>query len=132
MEYLDFFDKWQKSIMKLPSLRLKKRLTVQGSYKKHLGPRLEYAVIEIIVEPSDCLLIDIKRDLILLNSLADELIEAAIFGILDILLTSKPYPLRDVKINVVEVDIHPVDSKVPGFRCAGRDAGRKIMKSLDN
>lgn len=54
---------------------------------------------------------------------------AAVLGLLDVLLTADPFPLREVALRIVEIQVHPVDSTVVALRRAGRDAGRKLLQA---
>ena len=55
-------------------------------------------------------------------------LRAAIFEVLDVVLTAEPYPLRDFSLRTVEIHSHPVDSCIVAFRPAGRDAGEKLLQ----
>ena len=103
---------------------------MNGVQKKHLGPRLEYAAIELKVEPSDCFEVDFSDRLKNINDESKELLDAAVYGILDVILTHLIQPLRNIKINILSANIHPVDSNKMAFRKAGRNAGKKILESI--
>ena len=126
MKYLEL---WTKDKFLQKSYQLEKTIEVEGIRDKHLGPRFEYAKILVQIEPFN------ELDVILLNtdSMEDyqiEMLEASIFGLLDILLTKAPCPLKDVRITLKEFDIDPIDSSLIAFRYAGRNAGEKILDIL--
>jgi len=51
-------------------------------------------------------------------------IDWTIFGLLDVLMADGP--LRNIRIILEEIEIHPIDSYRMAFRNAGRDAGRRF------
>ena len=128
MEYLK---KWIEYLVSQPSLTLKRPLIVEGACKKHLGPRLEYAVIEIMIEPSDALIVEFSKELLEMDEYSRTLLDVAIFGIFDIIMVTKTVPLRKIKINFLNADIHPIDSNRAAFLKAGRDAGYKIINAIE-
>jgi hypothetical protein len=54
--------------------------------------------------------------------------EAAVMGIVDILMTAYPHPVKNVRISIEELEIHPVHSSRHAFRLAGRDAAARALK----
>ena len=127
---VNYLEMWAKDVFTRNPLEITKEIYVKGIQKKHLGPRLEYAVIELKVEPSDCFRVEIHETLKKLDNDSKELIDAAIFGILDVILTHNILPLRNLNIHFLSVDIHAVDSNIMAFRKAGRDAGRKMLENF--
>jgi hypothetical protein len=65
-----------------------------------------------------------------LSAEGQDFLKAAVFGLLDVVLTAGYLPLRDFALRVVEVDSHPIDSSIMAFRKAGRDAGRKLLQEM--
>jgi len=68
------------------------------------------------------------------NGLRDQMeslgyFKAAVFGVLDVFMGKAVPPLRNVRVTIVDAEIHPVDSSTWGFRLAGRDAGYKILSA---
>jgi len=63
-----------------------------------------------------------------LDAEGETFVRAGVLGVLDVVLTATPFPLRDFALRVVEVDVHPVDSSVMAFRRAWRDAGEKLLR----
>lgn len=131
-EKMNYLEKWASEVIKRPPLEIKKEIIVEGIQKKHLGPRLEYAIIELKVEPSNCFEVEFSENLKTLDNNTKEFIEEAIYGILDVVLVAKSFPIKNIKINFLSVDIHPVDSNKMAFRNAGRDAGQKIIEKIFN
>jgi len=48
----DYLKIWAEELLKRKPIRLKSRILVTGERNQHLGPRFEYAKIQISVEPS--------------------------------------------------------------------------------
>ena len=129
---MNYLEKWAKDVFTRTPLEITREIYVTGIQKKHLGPRLEYAVIELKVEPSESFEVIFSETLNNLDDDSKELIEAAIYGILDVILTHNILPIRNLKINFLSADIHPIDSNRMAFRKAGRDAGKKIIEKISD
>jgi hypothetical protein len=54
-----------------------------------------------------------------------------ILGLLDVLMNVEPQPLTGVRVTLEQVWYHDADSSREAFRNAGRDAGRKVIASID-
>ena len=55
-------------------------------------------------------------------------IDSFIFGFLDVLMTSEPFPIRNVKVTIQDATFDPIRANQMAFRLAGRDAGRKFLE----
>ena len=91
--------KWHDNILSRSSLSLQSSVRVKGLRDEHLGPMLEYAAIEVLAEPSASFDVQFGTDI---EQSEDKrlFLEAAVYGLLDILLVSEPYPIRNVCITV--------------------------------
>ncbi|MFA5259998.1 MAG: hypothetical protein WC450_02075 [Candidatus Omnitrophota bacterium] len=127
MEYLE---KWIQNLLEQPSLDIDQSYKVKGECKKHLGPRLEYATIDITVEPASSFSVEISQNLFSLNH-ASAFIESAVYGILDVIMCANIIPFKNVKIVIRKIDIDEIDSNKTAFRKAGRDAGWKIIELIN-
>jgi hypothetical protein len=126
---MNYIAKWCDDIQSRTPTSVPARLTATGVRDQHVGPRMDYAKIEVVVEPAESF--DVRFGPDVEASETNRLfLEAAIFGLLDILLVSGPYPLRNVSITIARCEIDPIDSSQMAFRHAGRDAGRKIISAL--
>ena len=126
---MKYIEKWHEHILGRSSLSLPHAMRVEGLRKEHLGPRLDYAKIGVLVEPAASF--DVRFGPNVDQSDKTQMfLEAAIFGLLDILLVSGAYPLRKVCLTFTDCDIDPIDSSQMAFHHAGRDAGTKIMAAL--
>jgi len=126
---MSYITKWCDEIQSRTSMTVSSSIAVTGVRDAHLGPRLEYAKIEVLAEPATTLEVAFAPDVE--QSDTDRMfLDAAVFGVLDILLVSELYPLRNVAITLTRVEYDPISSSPMAFRQAGRDAGRKIMGAL--
>lgn len=125
----DYLNLWPQELLKLNSLTLKSKVSVMGERNQHLGPRWEFAKIQISVEPAP------RFEVVDTTANSAEARRAgyldwAIFGLLDVLLVAESAPLKNIKVIVERIEAHPVDSSQMAFRQAGRDAGRKVVEYL--
>lgn len=90
---------------------------------------MQYAKVVINVKPSEIFDVDISS-----IKLADEnqinMLNAAIFGFLDIVMCAKISPLKNIKLIVTDVEFDPINSSIVAFRYAGRDAGQNLIKAI--
>jgi len=126
---MDYLNSWAQNVIKRKSIPLQKVIEAEGLRDTHLGPRWEFAKIKIQAEPSDNFVVhfninDSKRE----KLDREGYLQAAIFGICDVLLVSNQAPLRDICITFLDAEEHEVDSSPNAFRMAGRDAARKLME----
>jgi translation elongation factor EF-G len=127
-EYLTL---WANELLQRRSSKLNSTISVTGERDQSASPKWDFAKIKLRVEPSTEFEVvnNVSRDV---NNVAtsEELqlfLNWAIFGMLDVLLVANASPLRDVRIVLMEAEVHRVDSSQMAFRMAGRDAGRKIL-----
>lgn len=127
----DYLKLWQQELVKLTSLKLKSRVTIIGERNKHLGPRWEFARIQITIEPAPNLeVIDLCPD----NEEArlEGFLDWVVFGLLDVVMLTESAPLKDIRIILEKAEIDAVNSSCMAFRHAGRDAGRKLLQVVKN
>jgi hypothetical protein len=125
----DYLRLWPEELLKLRSLTLKSRITATGERNQHLGPRWEFAKVQVSVEPAENF--EVSDDAITSEEARKHgYLDWTVFGLLDVLMVTESAPLRNVRITLEKVEHHAVDSTPMAFRHAGRDAGRKIMESL--
>ena len=125
----DYLKLWAEELPKLGSITLKSKITVTGERDQHLGPRWEFAKIQVSIEPAPSFEV---VDAVPAN---EELRQFgyhdwAVFGLLDVLMVAESAPLTNVRVILEKAEHHPVDSSQMAFRQAGRDAGRKIIAAL--
>ncbi len=61
------------------------------------------------------------------EAIRERFTDAAILGVLDVLLVSRAHPIRDVVITLESVEVDPINSSWQAFRMAGRDAATKAL-----
>lgn len=125
----NYLELWAHGLLASKPLRLDQRITVVGERNQHLGPRWEFARIQVSIEPSQ------RFEVVDAAEANDELrrlgyLDLAVFGLLDILMVAETAPLSAVRLTLEKVHHSPIDSSQIAFRQAGRDAGRKILDVL--
>lgn len=121
---------WADNILERKSFQLQSGFEVVGERKAHLGARCEIATIRLAVRPAESFQV-YSSDLFNYSEVSENgYLDAAVFGILDVLLVGANYPLTEIAIIFRAFDIDPVESSIPAFRQAGRDAGRKILEGM--
>ena len=122
-----YLERWTSDIASRQPVSVAVSGRVEGVRDKTLGPRSDYARIVVAFEPSKSLIIECsasnRRELE-----SDDYLDYAVFGLLDILMTATAYPVRNIRLNIVEAEIHPIHANKLAFRWAGRDAGRRILE----
>jgi hypothetical protein len=118
-------ESWCRDILDRRSAKMPGKVQVEGLYEAHLGPMCAFGRVVVEAEPSSAFALECAPGIV--GSENETYMRSAVLGVLDMLLTADPYPLRDVLLRVVEVSSHPVDSSSIAFRRAGRDAGRKLL-----
>jgi len=108
-------------------MKVTRKVQVEGLRDAHLGPKMEYAKISLMVEPANQLEVVLPQQLE-----GDEpmFVEAAVFGFLDVVLVADLRPWRDLRISVIDFKIDPINSSASAFQHAGRDAARKFLDQV--
>ena len=126
---MPILEQWLADVANRQSAQLKQSGLVEGVRDKVLGPRSDYAKITVAFEPATQLEVDCsaanRSELE-----ADGYLQGAVFGLLDVLLTSENYPIRNVKLTITAAEIHPIHASQMAFRWAGRDAGAKLLEVI--
>jgi translation elongation factor EF-G len=129
----NYLDLWDEEWHRQASTALAKPVSVIGEREKHFGSKSEFARIRLTAYPAEAFEVEDrvteKSDLEKLNVGWPD---CAIFGILDELMLAEPAPLYKIRVVLEEVWYHEAGSSRNAFRQAGRDAGRKIMGSLNH
>jgi hypothetical protein len=127
----DYLALWAKGVPNRRSRVLTAPITVVGERKKALGPKSEFARVQLTVHPADAFEVsDNVAERRELEELGVEWPDPVIFGVLDVLMRTEPDPLSSVRVILEEAWYHDVDSSENAFRHAGRDAGEKIIKAI--
>lgn len=122
---------WASGPPEQKSILLTKPITVLGVRSKQLGPRGEFAKVQITLSPAPSFgVIDDVAERAELERLGVSWPDPVVFGLLDILMLAEPGPLYKVSAVLEMVWYHDVDSSLMAFRHAGRDAGRKVIEDL--
>lgn len=119
---------WFQDRLTTPSAPMPGEVRVSVTHDQHLGPTWERAGLVLEVGPSDEFTVELVGE----PAGADEreYANAAVLGFLDVAMVSTPFPLRDVRVRVVELSVDPVASSPMAFRRAGRQAAHEIIEEL--
>lgn len=126
----EYIDEWCRDLTQGNYWPLRTNGAVEGLREKELGPRSEFARIKIVFAPAD------HFEVVCSSPNRNELEEtgflrSAILGVLDVLFTAQIYPVRNVRLEIVDAEIDPMRSSASAFRWAGREAGKKIITELE-
>lgn len=125
----NYIREWAEGLLVRQSLVVAATCTVVGARDKHLGPRNEFAKVELSVDPAQRFeLVDLVEPTPELAGLGYP--DWVLFGVLDILMLAESAPITAIRITLRSVETHPIDSSPMALRQAGRDAGRKIVAQL--
>jgi hypothetical protein len=126
---MNYFEKWLVDLGQRQSMPLSKAVCVEGVRDKKLGPRSDYAKIEVQCEPAERF--EVMFDLPNLKEAQQHAyLDWAICGMLDVLMTENTYPLRNVRLTIKGAVIDPIRSNQMAFRHAGRDAARNVFEAI--
>jgi len=129
MAAMNHFEKWLTDLAQRQTMLLPKAVRVAGVRDKILGPRSDYAKIDVLCEPADSL--EIKFDLPNLQEAQQHgYLDWAVMGMLDVLMTENTYPLRNVRLTIKGADIDSIKSNQMAFRHAGRNAARNLFEAI--
>jgi len=127
----DYLSLWAEGLPNQHSRLLSAPITVLGKRIRQLGPRSEFAKVQLTVHPSDLLeVIDRVAERSELEKLGVGWPDCAIFGLLDALMFTESGPIYKVRVVLEQVWYHETDSSWQAFRQAGRDAGRKMLDAI--
>ncbi len=127
-----YLERWAHDAISRPSLSLARSVHVEGVRQAHLGPRMESARVQLLLEPAQEFQVAVELPSLNASPEQAHFVESAIFGFLDVVLHAEPRPYKDMKLRVLGVEVDPVSSSLIAFRLAGRDAGRKFLDALRN
>ena len=126
---MNYLEQWAAGFLSSRSGSLAKAVRVDGVRRVHLGPRIEIARIDLLVEPADAFQVVVAVPTVIPTPEHERFIEWAIFGFLDVVMLAEPYPIKRVRVTVVDAEVDAVSSSMMAFRHAGRDAGRKFLET---
>lgn len=126
----DYIKLWMENVVRRKSFQLKGEFDIVGERNAHLGARCEIAAIRLTIKPAEDFQIYTEEIADLGKVEVKGYLDAAVFGILDVLIVGASHPLTEVAIIFRSFEIHPVESSASAFRQAGRDAGRKILEAM--
>ena len=129
---MNYLDLWFADRPRPNSVRLKQGISVTGRRVKQFGPRSEFGIVEITVDPAEEFsVVDNVPWRNALEALGVVWPQCVVFGVLDVLMSAEFGPLYKIRITLDDAAYHDVDSSENAFREAGRDAGRKIIEAAN-
>lgn len=127
----DYLSLWAEGLPYQQSRLLRSSITVLGEWIRPIGPKGEFAKVQLTVHPSESFeVIDRVPEKSELERLGVGWPDCAIFGLLDALMVAEFGPLYKVCIVFEKVWYHEVDSSYQAFRHAGRVAGKRIVETI--
>ncbi len=126
---MEYFKKWFDSLLAEPGMTWGKAISARGECRRHTGPSLWYAAVEIRLAPSDEFQIEDLSEPRVVNRHVDgpRWYDQIIFGVLDVMLTQPVAPIVNFKVTILGVDFDEIRSNPMAFRLAARDAALKIL-----
>ena len=127
---MSYLERWIEGLLQRQSMDLPNAIRIDGTRDVHLGPRMEFAKFAAIVEPANTFEVVFQIRDPKLTSEQQATLDHAIFGFLDVVMTSAAYPLRNLRVRIISAEFDPINSSASAFRQAGRDAGGRLLDSL--
>ncbi len=117
---------WGSGLAGGQSMRLPCAVVAEGLRDRHLGPRSEWARVRVSLKPALALSIQ-TASTVSIEAQEEGYADAVVLGVLDVLMVSQPYPIREVAISLEMLEVDPINSSRQAFRMAGRDAATKAL-----
>lgn len=116
---------WCDDILARTAVPFPAEKSVTGEHFANLGPRSEFARVEMRFLPASAFVAKFDQ---LPDSLAvRRFAKHAVFGVLDVLLTQERHPMTGLELVVRAIDVDEVRSTELAFRLAGRHAARQAL-----
>src|SRR5436305_1392053 len=116
MAMINYLEMWARDLLSGRSLRLLTSIQVEGVCDRHLGPRIEYAWLALLIEPADTFEFLIRIGESDEGILQHGYLDYAVLGLLDVLMVTDPYPLKNVRVVVTGAKYDPINSSQVAFR----------------
>jgi Elongation factor G, domain IV len=128
MDYLDF---WYKQVLERPSAVLQAPIVVEGLRDAHMAARWDYARVVFKIEPAQHFTFEIGCK----NGVSFESVQgfltAALIGLLDTILVADLTPYRNIRVTLMELQAHEINSNQLAFYRAGRIAGKRFLEEAN-
>lgn len=124
---MKYLERWYEDLVSKPSMPIEHAIQLQGVHDEHLGPRDAFAMVEFLIEPAPEFDVAVKLPDGELTSEQRMFLDHAVFGFLDVVLTTETYPIRAIRLTIVNASFHAISSSAMAFRQAGRDAARQFL-----
>ncbi len=120
---------WRDSLLDVGVVGFSGVVEASGAYTGPIGSRPAYAKVTLRFERASDFQVDASS--IGNDPRVQSYVQSAVFGALDILMTTHVYAISKVKITVIEINDDEVRSTPRAFRLAGREATRNALKGVD-
>lgn len=99
-----------------------------GEIDKHPSPRTMRGRVRIAIAPSPELEIVDRLAAEKSTLLKDmECFDQVVFGVLDVMMTTLPTPVRTFRLTILDADYDEINSSPMAFRLAAREAAKSIL-----
>ena len=128
----EYVQRWAMDQLRRTPMSFRCSVHAGGTHDKHAGPAWQYASLELAAEPSNAFSVVVEcGEGAARTARENGWLDAAVFGVLDVFMTSRSVPVLGVLIRIKAIKDHPVDSSQIAFRLAGRQAAQKLLE-LEN
>ncbi len=126
---MDYVQQWVTDLTSHSSYNpLKTEQESWGEIDRHPSPRIMRAKVKIAIAPSPELEIIDRLAQGKSTLLKDaECFDQIVFGVLDIMMTALPSPIRTFKLTILDADYDETHSSPMAFRLAAREAAKNIL-----
>lgn len=126
---MTYIKDWFHNIESQANMEWKKTITVTGECRRHTGPSIWFAYLEVEFSPGSQFNIYTNRLKPEIERLVQERdwLEYMVFGFLDVMLTTAPIPIYNFKATINQIGFNEIESNQMAFRLAARNAASKAL-----
>src|SRR5262245_23832289 len=129
VDIMNYYRQWLDDIASRPSVTWKWARSARGECRRHTGPSIWFAGVQLELTPSDEFVVDDKleskvREYAQKTGWYDQIV----FGVYDVLMIQTITPFRNFKLSILAIDFNHIESNAIAFRLAGRDAAKKLIE----
>ena len=122
---------WIQDLQTRRQATIRSPVSVISKQDRHLGPRWEYAEIELTAEPSDAWDVEVSLpEVDRVEMEKDRWLREAILGVLDVLISRPSDPLLRIRLRVTAAQ-YTFESSRRAFRMAGQRAAEALIDAAE-
>jgi hypothetical protein len=126
---VDYREIWARNLLEENQLSIEAPMSIIGERNVHLGPRWEFAKVELNITPANGFqVVDAIPSDPKLRVYGHP--DWVVFGLLDVLMTAESAPLTGFVVKIEKIEYHPIDSSPMALRRAGRNAATKLLEEV--